>query len=147
MSNTESIGLNVESIRNDFKILHQTIHRDRPLVYLDNGASSQRPQSVIDAMNQCYSETYANVHRGIHYLSEQSSDQYEQARQKVCQFINATDPVEVIFTSGTTASLNLIARSWGDDNIQAGDEIVLTIFEHHSNICLLYTSPSPRDRG
>ncbi len=134
MSNTESIGLNVESIRNDFKILHQTIHRDRPLVYLDNGASSQRPQSVIDAMNQCYSETYANVHRGIHYLSEQSSDQYEQARQKVCQFINATDPVEVIFTSGTTASLNLIARSWGDDNIQAGDEIVLTIFEHHSNI-------------
>ena len=132
--NSERDKLNVEAIRNDFPILHQTIHRDRPLIYLDSGASSQRPQCVIDAMDDCYKKTYANVHRGIHYLSEQASWQYEQARRSVSKFINARDEVEVIFTSGTTAALNLVARSWGDENLKQGDEIVLTIFEHHSNI-------------
>ena len=125
---------NVEAIRKDFPILEQTIHRQKPLIYFDSGASSQRPAAVIEAMDQCYRSTYANVHRGIHWLSEQASDQYEQARKNVQQFINAPEDAEVIFTGGTTAALNLVARSWGDANVKAGDEILLTIFEHHSNI-------------
>ena len=125
---------NVEAIRKDFPILDQTIHRQKPLIYFDSGASSQRPAAVIEAMDQCYRSTYANVHRGIHWLSEQASDQYEQARKNVQQFINAPEDAEVIFTGGTTAALNLVARSWGDANVKACDEILLTIFEHHSNI-------------
>ena len=125
---------NVEAIRKDFPILDQTIHRQKPLIYFDSGASSQRPAAVIEAMDQCYRSTYANVHRGIHWLSEQASDQYEQARKNVQQFINAPEDAEVIFTGGTTAALNLVARSWGDANVKVGDEILLTIFEHHSNI-------------
>ncbi|MFT5300373.1 MAG: cysteine desulfurase/selenocysteine lyase [Mariniblastus sp.] len=123
-----------QAIRADFPILNQRIHRDRPLVYLDNGASTQHPQVVIDAMSDCYSRTYANVHRGIHWLSEQASAQYENARTLVQTFINAEYNNEVIFTSGTTASINLVARAWGDTNLKPGDEILLTIFEHHSNI-------------
>lgn len=114
--------------------MNQTIHRDRPLVYFDNGASAQRPQAVIDAMDDCYRQTYANVHRGIHWLSEQATAQYEQARIRVQKFINAPHDNEIIFTSGTTESINLVAHSWGNENIAAGDEILLTIFEHHSNI-------------
>ena len=121
-------------IREDFPILNQTIHRERPLVYFDNGASTQHPRQVIEAMDDCYVRTYANVHRGIHWLSEQSSAQYEQARTAVRRFINASHSNEVIFTSGTTASINLIARSWGDANVKSGDEILLTMLEHHSNI-------------
>jgi cysteine desulfurase/selenocysteine lyase len=126
--------LNIDTIRKDFPILHQTIHRDRKLVYLDNGASTQRPTSVIRAMDDCYEKTYANVHRGIHYLSEQSSAQYEDARKRVQRFINAPRNVEVIFTSGTTESINLVAHAWGSANVGKGDEILLPIFEHHSNI-------------
>lgn len=122
------------AIRADFPILDQRIHRDRQLIYFDNGASTQHPQSVLDAMNDCYGRTYANVHRGIHWLSEQASAQYEQSRTLVQEFINAPHNNEVIFTSGTTASINLVARAWGDANVSAGDEILLTIFEHHSNI-------------
>lgn len=122
------------NVRDDFPILDQRIHRDRPLVYLDNAASSQRPNAVLEAMDRCYQTTYANVHRGIHWLSEQASAEYEQARRKVRQFINASHFNEIIFTSGTTAGINLVARSWGDQNLQPGDEILLTIFEHHSNI-------------
>ncbi len=134
MNNVNATEMDVKTVRKDFPILNQTIHRDRDLIYLDSGASSQRPTAVIQAMDDCYRQTYANVHRGIHYLSEQASWQYEQARRSVSKFINAGDEVEVVFTSGTTAALNLVARSWGDENISAGDEIVLTIFEHHSNI-------------
>lgn len=122
------------TIRRDFPILDQTIHRDRPLIYFDNGASTQRPQSVIDAMNDCYERTYANVHRGIHWLSERASEQYEEARTLVQSFVNAPHNNEVIFTSGTTASINLVAHAWGNDHVKSGDEILLTIFEHHSNI-------------
>ena len=121
-------------LRRDFPILDQRIHRDRPLIYFDNGASTQRPQRVIDTMNDCYERTYANVHRGIHWLSEQASAQYEHARAAVQQFINAPNNNEVVFTSGTTASINLVAHAWGNQNVEAGDEILLTIFEHHSNI-------------
>lgn len=121
-------------IRGDFPILNQTIHREQPLVYFDNGASTQHPRQVIEAMDDCYVRTYANVHRGIHWLSEQSSAQYERARTAVRRFINASHSNEVIFTSGTTESINLIARSWGDANVKSGDEILLTMLEHHSNI-------------
>ena len=124
----------VETIRQDFPILDQQIHRQKPLIYFDSGASSQRPAAVIDAMDLCYRRTYANVHRGIHWLSEKASEQYELARRNVKDFINASQEAEVIFTSGTTAAINLVARSWGDANLRQGDEILLTIFEHHSNI-------------
>ena len=121
-------------IRKDFPILDQQIHRQRDLIYLDNAASTQHPRQVLDAMDRCYRLTYANVHRGIHWLSEQSSDEYENARMAVQRFINAPNNNEVIFTSGTTASINLVAHAWGNQNLSAGDEILLTIFEHHSNI-------------
>ena len=122
------------AVRADCQILDQRIHKDKPLIYLDSTASTQRPKSVIDAMTRCYESTYANVHRGIHWLSEQASAQYEEAREKVAAFINAPNSREVIFTAGTTAAINTIAGAWGDANVSAGDEILLTIMEHHSNI-------------
>ncbi|MCL4139072.1 UNVERIFIED_CONTAM: hypothetical protein GTU68_022563 [Idotea baltica] len=126
--------LSPTAIRQDFPILNQSIHRNRDLVYLDNGASTQHPNQVIQAMDRCYRETYANVHRGIHWLSEQASAEYENARTITQKFINAPHNNEVIFTSGTTASINLVAHAWGNTNVTAGDEILLPIFEHHSNI-------------
>lgn len=128
------MSLDVAAIRADFPVLDQTIHRDRPLIYFDNGASTQHPNAVIDAMSDSYRRTYANVHRGIHWLSEQSSEQFEKARTAVQKFINAPHNNEVIFTAGTTAAINTIAGSWGVKNIGPDDEILLTIFEHHSNI-------------
>jgi len=126
--------LDIERVRADFPILHQETPEGKPLAYLDNAASSQRPRPVIDAVVNVYEQCYANVHRGVHRLSERSTDLYEQAREKVAAFIGAADPLEVIFTSGTTAGINLVARAWGDANLRAGDEILLTIMEHHSNI-------------
>lgn len=126
--------LDPTAVRADFPILQQTIHRNKPLVYFDNGASTQHPTAVITAMSDCYEQTYANVHRGIHYLSEQSSEQYESARTSVQKFLNAPYANEVIFTGGTTAGINLVAHAWGNQNVGADDEILLTIFEHHSNI-------------
>lgn len=126
--------LDAARLREDFPILNQQIHRQKQLVYFDNGASTQRPQSVLDAMDDCYRRTYANVHRGIHWLSEQASDQYEHARTVVQKFINAPHNNEVIFTAGTTMAINLVANSWGRANLGPGDEILLTICEHHSNI-------------
>ena len=106
----------------------------KPLVYLDNAATTQRPRQVIQSLVNTYEKKYANVHRGIHWLSDQSTDLYEEARGKVQSFLNAPSPQEIIFTTGTTHSINLVARSWGDANIQAGDEIILTEMEHHSNL-------------
>ena len=126
--------LDAATLRQDFPILNQQIHRQKQLVYFDNGASTQRPQAVIDAMSDCYTKTYANVHRGIHWLSEQASDQYENARTIVQKFINAPHNNEVIFTAGTTMAINLVANSWGRANLGPGDEVLLTICEHHSNI-------------
>lgn len=126
--------LDAAALRKDFPILDQQIHRQKQLVYFDNGASTQRPQAVIDAMDDCYRRTYANVHRGIHWLSEQASDQYENARSTVQKFINAPHNNEVIFTAGTTMAINLVANSWGRANLGPGDEVLLTICEHHSNI-------------
>ena len=126
--------LDAATLRQDFPILNQQIHRQKQLVYFDNGASTQRPQAVIDAMDDCYTKTYANVHRGIHWLSEQASDQYENARTIVQKFINAPHNNEVIITAGTTMAINLVANSWGRANLGPGDEVLLTICEHHSNI-------------
>lgn len=123
-----------ESLREDFPILQQKVHGDRPLVFLDNAASTQRPRQVIDVLRRVYERDYANVHRGIHTLSERSTEQYEEAREKVRAFVGAELPEEIIFTSGTTAGVNLVAHSWGNANVRAGDEIVLTTMEHHSNL-------------
>ncbi len=122
------------ALRDDFPILQQTVHGDRPLVFLDNAASTQRPRQVIEVLRRVYERDYANVHRGIHTLSERSTEQYEDAREKAREFIGAQHAREIIFTSGTTASINLVARSWGDANVKAGDEILVTTMEHHSNL-------------
>ena len=121
------------ALRDDFPILKQEVN-GKPLCYLDSAASSQKPQVVLDALASAYAETYANVHRGLHYLSEASTDAYEAVRQKVAGLINAPSPDEVIFTSGATMSLNLIAHCWGGANLQEGDEILISIAEHHANI-------------
>ena len=123
-----------QQLRSDFPILSTVLHGDKPLVYLDNAATTQRPRQVIDSLVDVYQNKYANVHRGIHWLSDQSTDLYEEARHKVRTFINAAESEEIIFTHGTTEGINLVARSWGDANIAAGDEILITEMEHHSNI-------------
>src|SRR5688572_2877459 len=122
------------SLRADFPILEQNVHGDHPLVFLDNAASTQRPRQVIEVLRRVYERDYANVHRGIHTLSERSTEQYEDVREKARSFIGAAKPTEIIFTSGTTAGINLVARSWGDANMKAGDEILVTTMEHHSNL-------------
>lgn len=126
--------LNVSAIRDDFPILASEIHDGIPLVYLDNAATTQRPRQVIDAVSNAYERQYANVHRGIHYLSELSTDLYERARETVQRFINARRAQEIVFTAGATAAINLVARTWGDANVGPADEVLLTEMEHHSNI-------------
>lgn len=124
----------VATIRQDFPVLDRRVGGGRPLVYLDNAASTQRPRAVLDAMTDCYTGYYANVHRGIHTLSEESTRAFEQARQTIADFIGAESIAEVIFTAGTTAGINTVARSWGDANLGPGDVILLPIAEHHANI-------------
>jgi cysteine desulfurase / selenocysteine lyase len=123
----------IEKIRADFPILNEKI-RNKPLVYLDNAASCQKPQAVIDSLVNLYSHDYANVHRGVHTLSVRSTDLFEAAREKVKTFINAASEKEIIFVRGATDAINLIAQTYGKANIQAGDEIIITAMEHHSNI-------------
>jgi cysteine desulfurase/selenocysteine lyase len=120
-------------IRQDFPILKQRIH-GKPLVYLDNAASAQKPQAVIDALSRFYSTSYANVHRGIHQLSEQATETYETARLSVQRFIGAAEANEIIFVRGTTEAINLVAQTYGRTHLQAGDEILISTMEHHSNI-------------
>jgi cysteine desulfurase/selenocysteine lyase len=122
------------SLRDDFPILTQNVHGDHPLVFLDNAASTQRPRQVIEVLRRVYERDYANVHRGIHTLSERATEQYEEAREKTRDFIGAEHAREIIFTSGTTAGINLVARSWGEENVKRGDEILVTTMEHHSNL-------------
>ncbi len=124
---------NVETIRADFPILSRQVN-GKPLVYLDNGASAQKPQVVIDAILQSYSQEYANVHRGLHYLSNLATEKYEAVRGKVARFLNAASEHDIVFTSGTTEGINLISYAWAAPRFQAGDEIVLSILEHHANI-------------
>jgi len=123
----------VERIRRDFPILHRTI-RGKTLVYLDNAATTQKPQAVIDRLVKYYSEENSNVHRGVHYLSEIATAAYEAARTTVKKFIHARDEKEIVFTRGTTEGINLVVSSWGRHNVGEGDEILITAIEHHSNI-------------
>lgn len=123
----------VTKIREDFPILSRKVY-DRPLVYLDNGATTQKPLCVLDAMREEYLNVNANVHRGVHYLSQQATDLHEQAREKVRKFINADSVNEIIFTRGTTESLNLVVSSFCDGFMSEGDEVIVSVMEHHSNI-------------
>ena len=123
----------VSEIRKDFPILGQTVY-GKPLIYLDNAATTQKPQCVIDAITEAYTNVNANVHRGVHFLSQKATEQYEAARFTVRSFINAKHPHEVIFTRGTTESINLVAYSFGETFLSEGDEVIVSTMEHHSNI-------------
>lgn len=123
----------LQQIRKDFPILNQKVN-DEPLVYLDNAATSQKPNQVIDEIVRYYQNDNANTRRGVHTLGERATEEFEAARQKVQQFINAKESREIIFTKGATDSLNLVTSTYGEDNIEAGDEIVISIMEHHSNL-------------
>lgn len=128
-----SAPYDVMAVRRDFPILSREVY-GKPLVYLDNGASAQKPQAVIDAVTKAYSHEYANVHRGLHYLSNTATENFEAARETVRRFLNAPSQDEVIFTRSTTEAINLVAQTFGAERIGEGDEIVLSIMEHHSNI-------------
>jgi cysteine desulfurase / selenocysteine lyase len=123
----------VEAIRRDFPVLHQTIN-GKPLVYLDNAASSQHPRQVIDAVNRYYERDHANIHRGVHTLSQRATDAFEGARETVKSFINARSSKEIIFVRGATEAINLVAASFAGSRVQAGDEIIISHLEHHANI-------------
>ncbi|NGO50983.1 cysteine desulfurase [Allomesorhizobium camelthorni] len=129
----ETTPYDVEAIRRDFPILAREVY-GKPLVYLDNGASAQKPQAVLDAINHAYTKEYANVHRGLHFLSNAATDAYEKARESVRRFLNAGSTEEIVFTKSTTEAINAVAYGFGMPNIGEGGEIVLSIMEHHSNI-------------
>jgi cysteine desulfurase / selenocysteine lyase len=126
-------SLDVERLRQDFPILSQRV-RGKPLVYLDNAATSQKPRRVIDAVSRFYASENANIHRGVHYLSEQATVAYDVVRGRVARLINAAMPSEIVFTRGTTEGINLVAQSWARGRLHSGDEILITEMEHHSNI-------------
>ena len=126
-------GFDVGRVREEFPALKQLVH-GKPLVYLDNAATTQKPQLVIDAITHFYQEDCSNIHRGVHLLSERATKAYEDARLAVQQFINAADPAEVIFVRGTTEAINLVAHSYGRTHVQAGDAVLISAMEHHSNI-------------
>jgi len=127
------LNYNIQKIRADFPLLHQQVYK-KPLVYLDNAATTQKPQVVIDALSNYYTTINSNIHRGVHYLSQQATDAYEQSRIFVQKYINASHAHEIIFTRGTTESINLVASSFGKKFLNAGDEIIISTMEHHSNI-------------
>ena len=131
--NARPVAYNVEAIRSEFPILAREVH-GKPLVYLDNGASAQKPRAVLDTIQRTYTDEYANVHRGLHYLSNLATANFEKARETVRRFINARSDAEIIFTRNATEAINLVASSYGGPHIGEGDEIVLSIMEHHSNI-------------
>ena len=123
----------IQKIRADFPILSREVN-GKPLIYLDNGASAQKPQAVIDATTQAYAKEYANVHRGLHYLSNLATEKYEAVRCKIQTFLNAAHQDEIIFNSGTTEGINMVSYGWGIPNLKSGDEIILSVMEHHANI-------------
>lgn len=127
------MSYDIEAIRADFPILSREVN-GKPLVYLDNGASAQKPQVVIDAITQAYSHEYANVHRGLHTLSTIATEKYEGTRATIAKFLGARDEEEIVFTSGTTEAINMVAYAWAMPRMEAGDEILITIAEHHANI-------------
>lgn len=125
--------MDIQKIREDFPILSRTVY-GKPLVYFDNGATTQKPRLVVDSLVDEYYSVNANVHRGVHYLSQQATELHEASRETVRQFINARTTNEVIFTRGTTESINLLVSSFGDEFMEEGDEVILSVMEHHSNI-------------
>ena len=137
ITRTDTSGIaadyDIERIRADFPILAQQVY-DKPLVYLDSGASAQKPRAVIKSIERTYETCYANVHRGVHYMSQKATDAMEGAREKVRAFLNAADAREIIFVRGATEGINLVASSWGRKTLRPGDEIILSVMEHHSNI-------------
>src|SRR6516225_3696464 len=133
LSSQVSVILDVAKIRQDFPVLKQSIH-GKPLVYLDSAATAQKPFAVIDAIRKFHEVDCANIHRGVHELSQRSTAAYEETRAKTKKFLNARTKNELIFVRGATEGINLVASSWGRKNIKAGDEIVISALEHHSNI-------------
>jgi cysteine desulfurase/selenocysteine lyase len=127
------VNFNIDKIRSDFPILNQKIHQ-KPLIYLDNGATSHKPLPVIDIVNKYHRELNSSIHRGVHFLSDQATQAYENARETVRKFINARDASEIVFTSGSTGSINLLAFSFGEEFIHKDDEIIISEMEHHANI-------------
>lgn len=127
------MSFDIDTIRGQFPILGEKVY-GRPLVYLDNAATSQKPRCVIDAYDRVYEKVNANIHRGVHHLSNVCTTLYEEARKEVAGFINANDPTEIVFTRNTTEAINLVAYAWGDKFVGEGDEIVVTVLEHHSDI-------------
>ena len=133
LGDDSTLAYDVERVRQDFPILSREVY-GKPLVYLDSGASAQKPQVVIDAVREVYESYYSNVHRGAHYLSQRSTDTYEEARETVARFINASSDKNIVFTSSVTESINLVADTWGEKHLNAGDEIIISEMEHHGNI-------------
>src|SRR5438477_7418652 len=127
------VAFDVDKVRSHFPILRQRV-RGKTLVYLDSAATSQKPQVVIDAIGRYYEQDNANIHRGVHFLSEHATEEYERARKKVQSFLNAADASEIIFVRGATEAINLVAQTYGRTNVHAGDEVLITAMEHHSNI-------------
>ncbi|MGZ8899061.1 MAG: aminotransferase class V-fold PLP-dependent enzyme, partial [Limisphaerales bacterium] len=130
---TDEVSMNIEQIRADFPILHQKVH-GHDLIYFDNAATSQKPRAVIEALTHYYENDNANVHRGIHELSNRASAAYEASRTRAARFLNTRSVDEIIFTRGTTEAINLVAHSWGEKFLKRGDKVLLTEMEHHSNI-------------
>ena len=133
IASADVTGYDVEKVRRDFPILHQQVH-GHPLVYLDNAATSQKPRAVIEAISNYYERGNANIHRGVHYLSEHATSEHEAARRTVQGFVNAADKREIIFVRSATEGINLVAQSFGRTHVEAGDEVLITAMEHHSNI-------------
>src|SRR5438270_8508335 len=123
----------VQKIRKDFPVLHQSVH-GKPLVYLDNAATTQKPLAVIEAIENYYQRDNSNIHRGVHTLSERATEAYERVRVTAQKFLNAADHKEIIFVRGTTEAINLVAQTYGRKNVGSGDEVLITAMEHHSNI-------------
>src|ERR1700733_4364563 len=130
---SKTTGLDVNEVRKDFPILSRTVH-GKKLVYLDNAATSQKPRAVIDAMSAYYEGENSNIHRGVHFLSGLATEGHDHARAIVRKFVNAADSREIVFTRGTTEGINLVAQTYGRANVGAGDEVLITAMEHHSNI-------------
>ena len=133
VASTQGLARDIAGWRSDFPILAERVY-DKPLVFLDSAASAQKPQCVIDAIKHCYSQEYANIHRGVYWLSARATEAYEQARSKVQRFINAASAREIVFTKSTTEAINLVAYSYGGSQLKADDEVILSELEHHANI-------------
>src|SRR5579859_3414430 len=133
LSPRQAVEFDPEAIRADFPILSTTV-RGKPLVYLDNGATTQKPRQVIDAIARYYATQNANIHRDVYQLSQDATEAYESARRKVAAFLNTGDEKQIIFTRGTTEGINLVAASWGRKFLKPGDEVIVSAMEHHSNI-------------